>query len=231
MTLHSEKSPCFFSAAVSHRRHDPMPKNEKIPDWFLWTWDHFPGILIIGLLVGMIVVGGVAYVDSRLSDIEGQLNSAPPRSYAPPELDAFDAGDTKAAELANKHLVYVPVYSHIYYRGGSPYPLETTLSIRNVDAGEPIYVESVDYYDTTGKLAKTYVDRLIKLAHLQTIEILVGSRDSSGGSGANFLVRWGSTSDADKPMIESVMVGAVGTQGISFGRSGIEISRRESNDE
>ena len=122
-----------------------MTKNEKIPDWFLWTWEHLPGILMIGVLVGAIVVGGVFYVESRLTDIEDQLNFASPRSYTPPDLEDYDAQGVEKAQLANEHLVYVPVYSHIYYRGGSPYPLETTLSIRNVDTDRPIYIESVEY--------------------------------------------------------------------------------------
>ena len=207
-----------------------MPKNRSYPDWFLWTWEHLPGIIMIGCLLSAIMIVGVSYMVSRLSDIEEQLNYAPPRSYTPPDLTAYDAGTIKSDELKEIHLVYVPVYSHIYYRGGAPYELETTLSIRNVDNDRSIFVESVEYYDTAGDLEKKHVDRLIRLAPLQTIEFLIESRDSSGGSGANFLVRWGAMTEVDKPMIETIMVGAAGTQGISFGRSGSEISLRESSE-
>ena len=204
-----------------------MEEDGKFPNWFLWIWDHFPTVLIAVALIGAIVFGSVYFMESRLSDIENQLNYAPPRSYVPPDLQDYDAAGTAPAQLTDRHMVYVPVYSHIYYQAGSAYPLETTLSIRNVDTAKPIYVESVEYYDTNGKLAKKQLDRLIKLSPLQTIEYLIERRDSSGGSGANFLVRWGSMSSVNEPLIETVMVGTAGTQGIGFGRTGIEISVSE----
>ena len=77
-------------------------------------------------------------MEYRLSDIQDQLTYAAPRSYQPPNLDDFAADDVTAEQLVVRHLVYVPVYSHIYYQGGVAYPLETTLSIRNVDISESI---------------------------------------------------------------------------------------------
>jgi hypothetical protein len=201
-----------------------MANNQKFPNWFLWIWEYFPILLVGALLLAMAVLGATVYVGSRLSEIEDQLAYAPPRSYQPPNLDDYSPGEMTIEQLRNRHQVYVPAYSHIYYQGGSAYALETTLSIRNVDSSQPIYVESVKYYDTDGKLAKTQVDRLIRLRPLQTIEFLIERHDSSGGSGANFLVRWGSSSEADHPLIETVMVGTAGTQGIGFSRTGIEVS-------
>ena len=213
-----------------------MAKNDEIPNWFLWLLEHFGSAILVVVSLIAVAFGGAYYIDSRLDGIESQLAYTPPRSYVPPNLDDYDAGEKKVEELTNWHLVYVPVYSHIYYQGGRPYPLETTLSIRNVDPAVPIYLESVQYYDTSGKLAKTDVDRLIKLDALDTLEFLVEQRNSIGGSGANFLVRWLSDSDVNPPMIETVMVGTSASQGFSFARSGVEITengdsdRRDSND-
>lgn len=201
-----------------------MADDEKYPAWFLWLLEHASVVLLVGLLIFVLFVGGAYVVESRLSHIEDQLSFAPPRSYVPPDLENYSAGGTTTSELTDHQVVYVPVYSHIYYQGGAAYSLEATLSIRNVDMSEPIFIESVEYYDTNGEIAKTLVDGLIKLRPLQTIEFLIERRDSSGGSGANFLVRWGSKSDVNKPLIETVMVGTAGTQGISFGRTGIELS-------
>lgn len=203
-----------------------MAKNEEIPNWFLWLMEHFGVAILIVVSLLAVTFGAAYYIDNRLDGIEEQLTYAPPRSYVPPDLDDYDAGETKLKDLTNRHLVYVPVYSHIYYQGGRPYPLETTLSIRNVDPTVPIFVESVRYYDTAGQLAKTQVDRLIKLEPLKTVEFLIEQQNSLGGSGANFLVRWSSDGDVNPPMIETVMVGTAGTQGISFARSGVEITGR-----
>lgn len=200
-----------------------MSDDEKIPNWFLWLWEHLPVLLAGGVFLAFLAFSSVYFIESRLSDIEDRLNYMPPRTYEPPNLEGLAAADVTSEQLTSQHLVYVPVYSHIYYQGGSPYPLETTLSIRNVDTSEPIYVEAVEYYDSGGELAKTHVDRMLRLAPLQTIEFLIERRDSSGGSGANFLVRWGANSEVNPPLIESIMVGTVGTQGISFGRTGVEI--------
>jgi hypothetical protein len=204
-----------------------MADNDKFSNGFLWIWENFPAILMAGVVAGAIVIAGAYTIDNRLSDIEKRLSFSPPRSYAPPNLQDYDADGAVAAELIDHHVVYVPVYSHIYYQGGSSYQLETTLSVRNVDIENPIYVEAVDYYDTDGKLAKSLVDRLIKLAPLQTIEFLIERRDTTGGSGANFLVHWGSMSEVNKPLIETVMVGTAGSQGICFSRTGIETSKGE----
>ena len=201
-----------------------MSKKDEIPNWLLWLVEHCGLAIIVALALLVVAFGGAYYVDNRLDGIESRLNDTPPRSYVPPNLDDYDAGGKTVSELTNRHLVYVPVYSHIYYQGGRPYPLETTLSIRNVDPVVPIYIESVQYYNTLGKLAKTDVDRLIKLDSLETVEFLVEQRNSVGGSGANFLVRWSSDPGANPPMIETVMVGTSASQGISFARSGVEIT-------
>ncbi|KAA5543027.1 DUF3124 domain-containing protein [Roseiconus nitratireducens] len=199
-------------------------KQEEIPEWFLWLGENFGKVLLLVVLLLGLLFGVAYYIEHRLSGIESQLTYVPPRSYQPPDLSQYDSGDVTPDQLADRHLVYVPVYSHIYYEGGSPYPLETTLSIRNVSPSKPIYVSSVQYFDTSGKLARRYVDQLIKLAPLETIEFLVERHDSSGGSGANFLVDWRSDSKVDAPLIETVMVGVVGPQGIGFGKQGIEVT-------
>ena len=200
-----------------------MSNEDKYPDWFLWALEHFGELLLAAVLVAAMGFGGLYFV-GRLSDIEDQLSYAPPRSYEPPNLDEYDAGEMTVEQLTERRVVYVPVYSHIYYQGGSAYPLETTLSIRNIDTSHPVFIESVEYFDTSGKLARTQVDRLIKLRPLQTIAFLIERQDSTGGSGANFLVRWGTHAGADQPLIETIMVGNAGTQAIAFARSGVEVS-------
>ena len=51
----------------------------------------------------------------------------------------------------------------------------------------------------------------------------VVKRDESGGSGANFIVEWSSETPVNPPIIESVMIGAQSSQGISFTSRGREI--------
>ncbi len=193
-------------------------------NWFYRLADNGIGLLVLAALLLGLFVAGAWYLDIRLTAMDAQTGHEPPRSFQEPVLSDFNPGDTRTDDLINQHLVYVPVYSHTYFDGGRPFSLETTLSIRNVSVSNPIYLDSVKYYDTNGNLASTQLDQLIKLAPLQTIEFLVKRRDSTGGSGANFLVRWLSDSDVDEPIVEALMVGIAGTQGISFRRQGVEIS-------
>jgi len=157
--------------------------------------------------------------EARLGAIEAQVKNELPRAFEPPNLANFEAKGVDRDALRVHEAAYLPVYSHIYYDGGRPYMLEITLSIRNIDPNEPVYLSKADYYDTDGRLSKSKIDRLIVLKPLQTIEFLIERHDASGGSGANFIVE---SHAADKsvhaPLIEAVMVGRSGTNAISFVR-------------
>lgn len=188
-------------------------------DWLLWLTQNGVRIVMLAALAFIAVV----YVRSRvetektLHAIEDRVQYEAPRAYEPPDLESYEARAVALTSLAVHRASYVPVYSHIYHDGGRPYPLETTLSIRNVDPKHPILVSAVDYYDTHGKLKKKYLDRLIELQPLQTIEFLVERQDSTGGSGANFIVEWHAATDkTHAPLIEAIMVGRSGTNAISF---------------
>lgn len=180
-------------------------------------------------LLAAAMVGAFLFLDGRLDSIEKQLTSDAVRNYQPPDWEAYSAPEAAYESLPVRRLVYAPVYSHIYYEGGAPFSLETTLSIRNVSVSESIYLRSVEYYDTAGKHVKSYLPHTITLSPLQTIEFLVERRDASGGSGANFLVAWGGPDDADAPLIETVMVGVAGAYGVCFSRTGVELSSDSPN--
>ena len=198
-----------------------MSDNQKYPEWFLWFMEHGVRVLILLAIAFMAFVYSRSRTNTeeRLHAIEDTVKFEPPRSYTAPNLDDDAATDVSVRSLPVHQAAYVPVYSHIYYDGGRPYLLETTLSVRNVDPKRPVYVSAVEYYDTNGKLLKKQVDRLIKLYPLQTIEFLVERHDVAGGSGANFIVEWHAGSgETHAPLIEAVMVGRSGTNAISFVR-------------
>ena len=181
------------------------------------------GVLLLILagiaLLAFLFAKSRTQTEERLEAIEGEVKVQAPRAYEPPDLVAHAAREVSPDSLPVARAEYVPVYSYIYYDGGRPYLLETTLSIRNIDPNEPIYVSVVDYYDTQGELDRSFVDRLLRLKPLQTISFLVERKDVGGGAGANFIVEWHATSkSAAAPLIEAVMVGRSGTNAISFVR-------------
>ncbi len=130
--------------------------------------------------------------------------------------------------LSKGQSVYVPVYSHIYIGDReTPFLLAATLSIRNTDMAYPITVFAADYYNSDGKLLKKYIESPIRLEPLASVRYIVRESDKSGGSGANFIVRWKSERSVNAPIIESVMVGTGMQQGISFSSRGQPITEHD----
>jgi hypothetical protein len=127
------------------------------------------------------------------------------------------ANSQEEIPLFKGQTLYVPSYSHIYAGNRElPILLAVTLSIRNVDFKQSIILTSVDYYGTKGELIKKYLKEPIVLGPFETTRYVIPRDDKSGGSGANFLVEWKSGKSVNPPIVESVMIGAEGQQGISF---------------
>jgi hypothetical protein len=56
---------------------------------------------------------------------------------------------------------------------------------------------------------------------MATADFVIQRRDTSGGTGASFLVEWSAAQDdVDEPLVEAVMVGQHGNAGISFSGMG-----------
>lgn len=123
--------------------------------------------------------------------------------------------------LSNGQTVYVPAYSHIYFGNNEkPFLLAVTLSIRNINPKHTVTITQVDYFKTQGDLLKKNIDKPIVLKPLESIRYVIAEREKSGGSGANFMVKWESEIFINPPIIESIMIGAKSGQGISFSSRG-----------
>lgn len=114
--------------------------------------------------------------------------------------------------------VYVPVYSHIYHYNSQDQVvnLSATLSIRNTDLTNSIIITSVRYYDTDGQLIRQDVESPVELKPLTSADFFIAADDTSGGSGANFIVEWVAEKTVYEPVIEAVMISTSSSQGISF---------------
>lgn len=133
----------------------------------------------------------------------------------PPQLKVVTLDDK--SKIAMGETIYVPVYSHIYYENQNKLvDLSATLSIRNTDLSNPIIIASVRYYNTDGQLIKPYLEQPVELGSLASTDFVVARTDTSGGSGANFIVEWIATKNVSEPIMEAVMISAVSSQGISF---------------
>lgn len=144
---------------------------------------------------------------------------------------ALLAGTHQSASSKNRmeivQALYVPVYSSIYHGDKQrEFNLAVTVSIRNTDMKRPIIIDRVDYYDTSGKIIKRYLAAKRTLGPLESVQYVVKESDVAGGIGANFIIRWRSSMPVSEPIIESVMIGTGGQQGISFTSRGVIIKEK-----
>ncbi|HEY4312269.1 MAG TPA: DUF3124 domain-containing protein [Pirellulales bacterium] len=127
----------------------------------------------------------------------------------------------KPAAVPSVELIYLPIYSSIFYENGKhTLELAATVSIHNINPTHAITVTRADYYDTKGRLIKKYLDKPLALAALQTSNLVVDKADTAGGTGANFLIEWKAESDAASPLVEAVMINASSNLGIAFTTTG-----------
>ena len=120
------------------------------------------------------------------------------------------AAAQEARPLSRGQSLYLPVYSHLLYgnidkKGNASRALLSALvSIRNTDPKRPLKVLSARYFDTQGRFLREYVVTPVSVPPFGTHELFVELHDESGGSGANFLIRWESGEAVNPPLVEAI---------------------------
>lgn len=126
--------------------------------------------------------------------------------------------------------LYLPIYSHMLYgnlgKSGKPsfVLLSALVSIRNTDGKRPIRVLSARYFDTHGKLISERVAAPVIIPPLGTLELFVELNDASGGSGANFIVKWDAEQPASPPLVESLHANMDGGKAVIFMTQSVPVS-------
>ncbi len=118
--------------------------------------------------------------------------------------------------------LYLPIYSHMLYGNlgksgkASNVLLSALVSIRNTDIKRSIRVLSARYFDTGGKLLGERVPAPTAVPPLGTLELFVELNDASGGSGANFIIKWDAEQPVNPPLVESLHVNMDGGKAVIF---------------
>lgn len=134
-----------------------------------------------------------------------------------PNADFFRPAPDGAGSGSHGGTVYVPVYSTLYLGHGVAQPnLAVTLSVRNTSPTASLTVRRITYYDTAGTEVQRFIERSHTLSAMGTAEFYIDLTDGRGGPGANFIVEWSAADGVSDPLIEAVMVGGVGSRGISL---------------
>ena len=127
---------------------------------------------------------------------------------------AEDTGWSGPRSLGQR--LYVPVYSSIHAMEDRQLDLAVTVSIRNTDAGRPIRIEAVRYFGNEGQQRGERFAEAQVLGPMATAEVVIPQSKLSGDTGANLIVEWRSDAPVTPPVVEAVMVGIRGTQGLAF---------------
>ncbi len=155
-----------------------------------------------------------------------------------PGLDFFNKLNTKkisthelpmdipdSSAVAGEY-IYVPVYSSIYYRDSTKvYNLTATLGIRNIDTENEIFIKEINYYNSQGEPIKRFLKKPVSLKPLETFDLVIAEDDTTGGIGANFIVKWISRSPVQSPIVETVMISIRQGVGLSFVETGRVIKK------
>jgi len=138
----------------------------------------------------------------------------------------FHFATVDKSSFEKTELVYIPIYSDIYYVDSKhTFSLTATLSIRNTSFKDSIYVFAIDYYNSGGEKVRRYNESTLLVKPMESVEFVVENKDDTGGVGANFVVEWGAKPEAQRPYFQGVMIGTTGQQGISFTTEGIMIQK------
>ncbi|PKQ65820.1 hypothetical protein BZG02_02110 [Labilibaculum filiforme] len=112
---------------------------------------------------------------------------------------------------------YLSIYSQIYSKSEhKTHNLTAMASMRNTSDTDTIFLLKVEYFDTHGKLIRTYFNTPIYIAPMQTTEIIIDEMDTEGGTGSNFIIEWKIPKNCPEPLFEGVMNSTMGQQGLSF---------------
>ena len=128
----------------------------------------------------------------------------------------FQVANEKIDNTFDKKRFYVPAYSHLYISENNYVKLSISLSIRNTDLTKDLYIESIDYYNTEGKLVKQYLSQPHILKPMASIDYVITLEDMTGGNGAKFLVNVATKNKTSIPIIQAIMTNTFGNSYLSF---------------
>ena len=106
--------------------------------------------------------------------------------------------------------VYVPIYSEVRHGNVSSSGrtdntlLSVLVSVRNTDPSTPIRVVAAPYYNGDGLLIRNSVPTPKVVPPFGTLELFVEHKENTGGSGANYAIKWEASAPVSPPIIEAL---------------------------
>ena len=126
---------------------------------------------------------------------------------------------------STSELIYVPAYPEVLTEPDVTQQMAVTIVVHNIDPNQSLTLQSVQYLDHRGDQNRNLLNQELTLAPLGSWKFVIGMRETTGEIGANFLVKWSGSQPTLAPIVEAIMIGGNGTQGLSFASRGKVISR------
>ena len=108
--------------------------------------------------------------------------------------------------------------------------LAETVSFRNTDSQNAVVLRSVNYYGSDGKRLRSYLAQPIEVGPFATADFVVTRTDISGGTGANFVINWGATTEVSPPIVEAIMISCGPSRNLSFVSRGLVLDKAIADD-
>jgi hypothetical protein len=140
---------------------------------------------------------------------------APPGLPSTPRAGISELEPGATLPTAAGQQIYLPILGRVSGDDGRPIRLAVNVAVRNTDETRPILVTLLRHRDADGKTVRDLLRAPARLAPKATLDLLLQDTDA-GGPAASVLVEWAADRPVAPPIVEAIMIGTVGSQGISF---------------
>jgi hypothetical protein len=127
-------------------------------------------------------------------------------------INVFASDEKKISQA-----LYVSSYPHVFVSSSKlEFKTTVTLNIRNISK-EKIIIDEIKYYSSDGELLQNYISKPFTIGAMGNRRYLgTGVKNNIKNSGPYFIVKWHSKIKVIPPIVETVVIGASGSLGISF---------------
>ena len=127
------------------------------------------------------------------------------------------------AQSARQGVIYAPLYQEaVIDHRGRRLDLAATVYVRNLSRKHALTVESVTMVDGNGKPGARCVEGRKRLGPLATLRLLSPRCPTETGEPC-ILLRWSAPQPVPPPLVEVIMMGTAGQQGISLTSRGVPL--------
>ncbi|MCF8064648.1 MAG: DUF3124 domain-containing protein [Desulfarculaceae bacterium] len=132
-------------------------------------------------------------------------------------------GAPALAQSARQGVIYAPVYQEaVIDHRGRRLDLTATVYVRNLSRKHPLTIEDVTLVEGNGKVGLQCTKGKKRLAPLATLRLLPPTCPAGTGV-PSILVRWSAPQPVPPPLVEVLMMGTAGQQGISVTSQGVPL--------